>query len=291
MIICSHTKDRIVKLLGEQEANKLIQLSERTQKQENKNSRKLDRAVKKSFEKIVNEIVKNHRLPKDLEKYMDDIDSELMELYFETSMDALKISRLPSIRMARIPKGFIPKSLKDLRIKYDLWRKERKMTPRQKKISEKLKKEYIKRIQSVWEKKSEDFREGREFNQESVRDALKQATRTPIARANTIAATETTRYYNQARIDRYSGSEDFTHFLFLAIRDHRTTKWCKDRHGLVYRKDTEIFKLESPPAHWNCRSEVVPLSPLNPKHKKLIDDVAKLRSNNRCEPLPKGWNK
>lgn len=265
-------------------------MAQRTQVRERKNSNKLEDAVKKAFGSIVKETVKRGDLPKDLMRHLDVIDDAIMEMFFETSLDALKVSRQPQIKMANVPKGFIPKSLKDLRIKWDEWKKKGKMTPRQKVLAENLKKEYIKRVQSVWEKKAEDFREGREFTQEKVSDALKQAAAVPKARAQTIAATETTRYYNQARIERYGSSPDFTHFLFLALRDHRTTSWCKDRHGLVYEKGSSLLEDETPPIHWNCRSEVVALSPLNPKHKTMIDDRSKMRINKSCTPLPTGWN-
>jgi hypothetical protein len=42
--------------------------------------------------------------------------------------------------------------------------------------------------------------------------------------------------------------------------------------------------------HPNCRSEILPLMPLNPKHKKLIDNESMWRQNNSPVPLIKGWN-
>jgi SPP1 gp7 family putative phage head morphogenesis protein len=41
--------------------------------------------------------------------------------------------------------------------------------------------------------------------------------------------------------------------------------------------------------HWNCRSEILPLTIHNPSHLKLIRDASRQRRNNRCEPLPAGW--
>jgi uncharacterized protein with gpF-like domain len=105
-----------------------------------------------------------------------------------------------------------------------------------------------------------------------------------------IVATETTRYYNDVRHEIYSQSEDINHFLFMSIRDFRTTEWCKTRNGLVYKKEDPLYLREKPPCHWNCRSEMVPLTDVNPRHEKMINDPSIARRNNKCKPLPPGWN-
>lgn len=200
-------------------------------------------------------------------------------------------------RLAKPPAPRIPKSLKTLRELYDEWRKGRYSPRRPKVIADRIQKEYLKRINSVWEKRSEEFREGRVFNQNQVVKEIAKEAAMPAARAQTTIQTETTNYYNEVRKDYYDRSPDVTHYLFLAVRDAATTAWCsakttngkRGRHGLVYAKTDPLCEKEKPACHWNCRSEFLPLSPLNPAHLRLIQDASIQRRNHSCTPLPKGW--
>lgn len=186
----------------------------------------------------------------------------------------------------------IPRNLGDLKRLYDRWKKKAKdAPPRQREIAEKLKKAYLNRVQSVWDKHGQDFREGKEFSRDAVADVLRRTGDMARARAETIVQTETTYYYNKARRTVYDRSDDVTHYLFVAIRDKATTKWCKSRQGLVYAKGDPLLEKETPPIHWNCRSEILPLSEINPRHLQLIEDSSRWRRNHRCEPLPAGWGK
>lgn len=200
--------------------------------------------------------------------------------------------RLP-LKLAATPPGpRIPKNLGDLKRLYDRWKRTSKNAPpRQRQIAERLKKEYLARVQSVWERYGSDFREGKSFDRDAVTQVLKQKGDMARARAETVVQTETTYYYNKARRTVYDRSDDVTHYLFVAIRDKATTKWCKTRQGLVYAKGDPLLEKETPPIHWNCRSEILPLSELNPRHLLLIQDASRWRRNHRCEPLPAGWSK
>lgn len=200
--------------------------------------------------------------------------------------------RLPRKLAARPPGAMrIPRSLADLKRLYDQWKRKRNLPPRQRAIAEELKKAYLKRVQSVWERYGDDFRRGKTFDRDSVRAVLRRTGDMAKSRADTIVQTETTVYYNKARRTVYDRSDDVTHYLFVAIRDQATTKWCRSRQGLVYAKSDPLLDAETPPIHWNCRSEILPLSRLNPSHAKLIDDPARRRRNHQCEPLPPGWSK
>lgn len=158
-------------------------------------------------------------------------------------------------------------------------------------LAHKIKRVYIGVVQSLWQTASEKFRQGAVWDQDSVRADLRRATRVGRQRARVIVATETTRYFNQARRSYYDGQPTVTHYLFVAIRDKRTTNWCQTRQGLVYAKDSEYLANETPPIHYQCRSEMLPLSPFNPRHKSLINDPTIQRENRRPAPLLKGWNK
>lgn len=194
----------------------------------------------------------------------------------------VKLSRKP-------PQVSVPKSLKELMKLWDRWRKTGDAPKRALVIAKALAHDTINKIQNVWQRSSEEFRSGDDADKEKVVKRVRKALNANYARAKMIVETETTFYYNQVRKDFYDESEDVTHYLFVAIRDQRTTQWCRTRHGLVYAKDDPILEIETPPIHWNCRSELLPLTPENPKHKLLIDAKSNARRNHSPTPLPKNW--
>lgn len=209
----------------------------------------------------------------------------------------LEFLKDPNVRMSAPPKVQIPKTLETLRRMWDEYQKKGKMPARQKDLAEKIKQQYLKKVADVWRKYSEPFRSGDVFNQEAAKTKFEEAAKVTQSRAKTIVNTETTNYYNETRRTIYDQSDAITHYLFLAIRDQATTKWCSEhkvdgkrgRHGLVYKKGDPLTQKETPAIHWNCRSEMVPLTPFNPRHRKLIEDEKMHRRNNVCHPLPKGW--
>lgn len=236
----------------------------------------------------------------------------LIEHYFEITIAAFKLAedereleekppikkRLQSaveiVHLARTPR-----TLRDIMRAYDLWRKGLYKPKSVVKKAQDLKKKYLEAVQKVWKRYSLDFREGGETTQAEIRDKIKKAAKTTIPRAQTIVRTETTAYYNQARKSYYDAAKDVTHYLFLAVRDKATTPWCtsltvngkRGRSGLVYAKDDPLLKKETPPIHWNCRSELLPLNKFNPSHQKLINDSTIQRRNHTCAPLPPEWDK
>lgn len=216
----------------------------------------------------------------------------LMEHWFETTQEAYRISRNET-ELSKNPKNKlgrkIPSKLPDLMFQWDSWRKRRIPTKKQKALADKLKVAYLQKLQSVWEKNSHEFLTGSIVQKEEIAKKMAIEANTTYARGKTIIETETTRYYNQVRRDFYDKSPDVTHYLFVSIRDHATTKWCKTRHFIIYRKGSSVLEKETPPIHWNCRSELLPLTPLNPKHLILIKNEAMHRENRNPEPLPKGW--
>lgn len=222
----------------------------------------------------------------------------LIEHYFEVSIQAFilaeKETELDEKRLASAPR-----SLKQIMDLYDKWRKGLYKPKSIVKKAVDLKDKYIKSVQKAWKTYSEDFREGNQYTQEEVKVKIQEAAETTTARAQTIVRTETTRYYNKIRRDYYDQGDEVTHYLFLAVRDKATTPWCtsgkvngkRGRSGLVYAKDDPLLKKETPPCHWNCRSELLPLNRFNPVHRKLIADQSIARRNHVCTPLPPGWEK
>jgi len=215
----------------------------------------------------------------------------LMEHFYNSSKQASADKQMPSVRLAKV------KSLANWQKIWDYWKSKKKVPKKIKKHADEIKREYLKKTKQYTDRYSRDFREGKEFTQDFAIKKIEDLTDSSYARAKTIVRTETTNYYNKARKELYDQSTDVTHYLFLAIRDMATTKWCTEhrtpegrgRHGLVYEKGDPLTERETPAIHWNCRSEMVPLTPLNPKHAELINDTLRQRKNNKCTPLPRGW--
>jgi SPP1 gp7 family putative phage head morphogenesis protein len=257
---------------------------------ENKWDRRIADAIDASLKKI--EVPSKTPIP--------DFETLFIEHWFETQVVGFKIADNESELDSKAPRlARRLKSLADILKLYDLWRKGRYRPKAAIKSAKDMKKRYIDAVQKAWKKHSEDFREGGEQTQAEIRKEVRKAAETTKSRAATIVRTETTRYYNQARKDYYDASEDVTHYLFMAVRDKATTPWCtastvngkRGRHGLVYAKDDPLLKTETPPIHWNCRSELLPLNRFNPSHKKLINDYSFHRRTHQCTPLPPGWSK
>lgn len=154
--------------------------------------------------------------------------------------------RPPLARLADKKPG-APSSLPELRAWWDRYRKTKKATPRVRKLARDLKARYLEALRKTWEKASVSFRDGEEFDQQQAIAAVTKAADVGASRGRMIVATETTRYYNTVRREAYDKVDGVTHYLFISVRDHRTTKWCKCRSGLVYAKDSEVFKRETPP--------------------------------------------
>jgi SPP1 gp7 family putative phage head morphogenesis protein len=226
-------------------------------------------------------------------------DFDLTELLLRNARDAMAAAfetqpKVPA-RMAEKPRSGkgpsikIPSNPSELRKWWDATRKG-KAPARIQSLAKRIKQAYLHKVQELWTRYGEEFRRGDTFTQDAVRGQMQRAVDVARKRGRTIVATETTRYYNQARRSFYDEQNTITHYLFVSIRDKRTTKWCKTRDGIVYTKGTEILEKETPPTHYQCRSEILPLSPFNPNHKKLIDDPSLRRENRRPAPLLPGWN-
>jgi len=293
--------NQIKELVGIDAATNLAKSTVDIQRHEDHWKDALEKYIDKMNEKVAHAITH--------ERYFDeltevDFEEIMVKHYLATIVLGFNIAReegelrnkpKKKLLMSNIPpKAKVPKDMKKV---FDLWDAYRKGTwkpARPVSIAKALKKEYLKKVKVVYEQASEDMRNGITADKYEVISSIRKATGSSYARANTIMQTETTSYYNKARKEVYDESEDVTHYLFMAIRDKRTTKWCTSykkggRDGLVYRKDDPNCKKDEPACHWNCRSEMVPLTPENPKHKRLIDSTSRKRENNNPYPLPKGW--
>jgi SPP1 gp7 family putative phage head morphogenesis protein len=279
----------LVHLLGPREAGSIIELSRRTQTLEREWVRTARAAVADVTDAVLTNAAETGRIKTELVNFVD----LFVEHAFDTTIagyeSTQRVNPVRAIHLARAPDEKIPRSLRATREAYDRFRKNRKATARARLMAERLKEAYIKKLQQAWRELADDFLNGSTYDQERVAFAIAKRANVTQSRAKTIVETETTRYFNNARREVYDASEDVTHYLYVAIRDHVTTKWCKSRQGLVYAKADPLLDKETPPIHWNCRSELIPLTPANPNHLRLIQDRGRSRRHNRPEPLPAGW--
>lgn len=286
-----------VKMIGREHALIVVKLAQEQDRMEHKWLSRADKLRHEITKQIIDGLKANGKASID-----DDLIIEFFfEHYLAVTRSAIRSAEAEMhvidkrVKMAKIR---IPRSLSQIRKAYDLWRRTGRVPKPFQSLGDKIRNEYLKKTQHVWKNYSDDYRQGTVADQENVLRKVEKAAETATARAQTIVRTETTNYYNNTRREIYDQSDAVTHYLFLAIRDQRTTRWCSDRvidgkrgrHGLVYAKGDPITDAETPACHWNCRSEMVPLSPFNPRHRKLIEDMNLHRRNNKCHALPEGWS-
>lgn len=288
------TKHILIRL-DHQDRVRLKQSSQEAQHLENKWKAAFWKVLQGYTDEIVAHIADTDELP-NLKKF-DFVDLvmaqtfDVMNTAAETASGHLELLQDPAtVNLAKKPpKSVLPRSLGHIREMYDLWKRKRYVPPRQALLAENIKKAYLKKVKDVFAVYSEPWKEGKTTAVAKLREDMQKAAKVGLNRASTIVETETTNNYNQIRREIYDQSPDVVAYLFVSVRDMATTKWCSTRNGLVYHRGDPHLKTETPAIHWNCRSEILPLTRFNPRHLAMINDPALDRRNNHCEPLPKGW--
>jgi SPP1 gp7 family putative phage head morphogenesis protein len=289
MQVCRDNLATAIKMLGKEEVKRVYLSAQQVDRLEAKWRSNLKKLLDQYNQKVASALMNTGHMPLEIDftEFYFDHAIEVMGEAVRTTHANREISKTK--HLSSPPPLKIPRSFSDLQKLYDKWRKTGKAPKRIESLANKVKKAYYEKCQSVWSKHTEGFRAGETFNMKDAVSVIQKAGDKTYSRAKMIVETETTNYYNQTRREIYDQSPEVTHYLFLAIRDQATTKWCKTRHGLVYEKGKEVTDRETPAIHWNCRSEMVPLTKQNPKHAVLINDGSKRRENRSPEPLPKGW--
>lgn len=81
-------------------------------------------------------------------------------------------------------------------------------------------------------------------------------------RLEAIVRTNVNRAFNVARRQAFSeaaATGDFPAWEFSAILDDRTSDICESLDGKIYAADDPIWGTITPPLHYNCRSQIVPV--------------------------------
>ena len=276
-----------IKLLGIQEATPWLRLAEQVDAVERRYIAKVKKAMRDALAEDVWAVAQG------VEPKGPPLERVFEALWFKVMAEELAETRkaVKAQRLAKRRAGQAPRSLKELQTMYDAWRKGLWRPKNAAAQGKKVKDDYLKAVRQWWTRRADDFIQGRVFSQEEVVKAARREVRRPMAQARTVVRTETTGYQNQVRREVFDSLGGITHYLFLSIRDRRTTKWCQTRHGMVMEKGTKLLEENTPAVHWNCRSEIVPLDPDNPRHLQMINDSTRRASNRHLEPLPKDFRR
>ena len=170
------------------------------------------------------------------------------------------------------------------------------------------KKRYLRNVQTVFQIIAKGYyaEENEQDPKEAYVDLLKRVFQKTNAQAETLFRTETTRYFNEARIDYFKNNTDVDFVQLIAVTDGRISEICESRDGYVIPIDRAQQKQFKPPFHPNCRTVQSPLDT------DLSRDADEVRSNLGSEfgtihsntsgkefvgrrkppevPLPKGWS-
>lgn len=135
--------------------------------------------------------------------------------------------------------------------------------------------QYLKRIQIVYKKAAREYLtdEDSVLNKKTVTKIIQEVTGKSKAGAETVFRTETTRYFNQSRVDYFTKYSDTDFMQLIAVTDGRISEICESRDMYVIPIDKANLKKNKPPFHPNCRTIQSPLDTT------LKSDAAEVTAN------------
>lgn len=209
----------------------------------------------------------------------------VVEQAFYASQDEKKSQRGKK-RLAKEP----PKnSLKVLAQVFEDKREWPKMMRRSKKLTERLRKDYLQKLKRKFKEVMPRVNSG-EISPDEAKSQMMDTWHASKARVETIFRTETTNYFAQTQVKFFEEDDEIIGFLFDSIRDTSRTEICRSRHGLVYKPNTAELHENTPALHYNCRSHLIALAN-TPENRKMVNDPSRDPANKKVEPLPPGWRK
>lgn len=171
-----------------------------------------------------------------------------------------------------------------------------------------VKNKYLSLLQRTFRMFSKDYfaDADTDVTRDLVKDIIGHTLEVNKPHAEMIFRTETTRYFNDARVAYFQENTDVDFVQLIAVTDGRISNICESRDGYVVPLEKAELKQFKPPFHPNCRTIQSPLDT------DLKSDVEEVRRNLGSEfgvvhsdtsdkdftggraaprvPLPKGWN-
>jgi len=207
------------------------------------------------------------------------------------SCDDEKESQKGKKRLAKGPTG-ITKNIKSIDDIFKNKRYWQAMMKRSRKLTEKLLKGYLRKLNKRFNELLPLIRDG----QMSPADAKKQMREVWGAtkpRVETIFRTETTNYFEKTQVKYFKDDPEIIGFMFDSVRDSSRTDICRSRHGMIYTQDHvghDSLSYNTPALHYNCRSHLIALAN-TPENVKLLKETSRDPAKNRgkIKPLDPKW--
>lgn len=312
---------RLAEVLGAQDVRRIEDNARVAEAIEQRWKAKVDELFAELLDDVL-DTIEEHGEVRWHQDLLERIGALLLEHELQTTVAAANtITPAEYVRAAKGDEKKWPTDLTRIRQLWDTWRRTGKLPGRTAQQAAAIKTLYIRRVQQAWQKHGRDFISGARvaghqaehvepvndvsdkgkaivwnngaFDRAGARQLIEQAFGVAKARAKTIVETETTRYYNTTRVNTYNAIDSVVGYLFVIVRDAATTKWCRSRAGVIFFKGTtgaNGLPHNTPPCHYNCRSELLPLSRLNPAHRRLLENKSLWAENRRLVPLLPEWN-
>jgi SPP1 gp7 family putative phage head morphogenesis protein len=125
--------------------------------------------------------------------------------------------------------------------------------------------QYLKAVKDAYKKAADEFLYGTGDRKSAIakvddfQDFFREVFNRVGFNAERVFRTETTAYFNEARIDYFKDNTDVDFVQIFAITDNRISKICDDRHQYIIPISESHKKKFKPPFHPNCRTVVSPL--------------------------------
>lgn len=190
-------------------------------------------------------------------------------------------------RLARLPKGALPKSLKDIDQVFKDPKYWKRIMGRSTILTDRLKRQYLEKLKRSFRELMPKINSGT-LSPAEAKKAMIETWDSSKARVETIFRTETTKYFAETQVKFFEGDPEILGFLFDSVRDVSRTEICRSRHGLIYKPDSKLLTENSPPCHFNCRSHLIALANTE-YNRKLIKEKDRDPERMKVVPLPSGW--
>lgn len=252
----------------------------------------MEKVMKKAIGAIISNYEKTGRFAAPDLSGMDDVTlkfykSTITQAYYSAKDEKEAQTSLVRRMAMRLPIG-LPRKLTKLE---EVFRDKRywpKVMKRSEKLTERLRKAYLQKLDRKFRELLPRLQSG-EMTVEEAKQKMMERWHASKARVNNIFQTESTRYFAKTQLAYFEGDDEIIGFMFDAMKHKTRTKWCDDRHGLIYRPGTALLRKNTPPCHWHCYSNLIALAN-TAYNRKLLEDPSRDPAKVRVTPLPPGWN-